>query len=103
MDLKVYREIEDLKKLDKKQLEIEITRINTLLEDIRKQKIIETRPRPFPNIDTDEILKICEEFIDELEECGFDDEDNIGGWFEEILKTVYGKHVMIYIRKNYQR
>lgn len=99
----MYKELKDLKKLDKKQLEREINNIKILLEDIKKQKMLEIRPKPLAEIDTEKLIKICEEFISESEEFGIDEDDNIGLWFERVLELVYGDYVIDWIYKNYQR
>lgn len=100
---RIYEALKDLNKYSKKELEQEIIKIKLKLEEIKKQKALETRPKRLDKPNWEKVCDICERFLSELEEYGMDEDDNNSGFFEEIMEVIYGKNVIDYLYKNYRR
>jgi len=83
---------EELMAYSDKELRAELQRRE---EEIRKK----TKPKTLTGIDWEELIDICEKYIDDLDKQGWVDDDMYHYIFETAIETVYGKPIWAWIRE----
>lgn len=76
--------------------------VEELEEALEAKKVLEistSKPVPLDDIDFTPVIKMCAEFLDDIEETGWADEDFTSYLYEEALEAVFGKGVFNWINK----
>ena len=76
-----------------------IEELEEALEDKKAYKLHLDKPVPLDNIDFKPIIEMFNEYIDEIEDAGYADEDFPHSLYETMMETIYGKDAWNWINK----